>query len=65
MSSHLHRRMTVRKHQSKVYNGRLSFSKSGVNINMADICLRVGHLAKTGPEGPVLDSANNISIVYY
>ena len=32
MLSHLHRRMTVRKHQSKVYNCRLSFSKSGVKI---------------------------------
>ena len=31
---------------------------------MADICLRVCHLARTGPEGPILDCAN-IIIVYY
>ena len=31
---------------------------------MADICLRVGHLSKTGHEGPVLDCAN-IIIAYY
>ena len=31
---------------------------------MADTYLRVGHFAKTGPEGPILDCAN-IIIVYF
>ena len=31
---------------------------------MADIRLRVGHFAKTCPEGPILDCAN-IIIAYY
>ena len=31
---------------------------------MADICLRVIHLVKTGPEGPILDCAK-IVIVHY
>ena len=31
---------------------------------MADTCLRVGHFAKTGPEGPILDYANIYDCIF-